>query len=1028
MDYQTFFEQLPSLYENWEQGLIVPKSDRFEKILNQVTGMTTVNVMQLLNFAVECLEPNEVYCEIGCFQGASLIAALLDRPEPMAYAVDNFSEFDAFGDSFDKLTENLSRFNLLDRVFFSHQEFEHFFCDLRELETEDKIGLYFYDAAGDYRSHLMGLLLVKSFLAERSLLVLSNSNWDVARQANWDFVAAHPQCKLFLDLTSHSYQLWNGLQVFVWDAAEEHHYNWESSQKLRNRSVIKLLYEMPDRDRQIIIGDLYKEAINQHRNTEQKLRDDRNNLDVKVSESLERELLQVAQKYQALLRWDSTNANVWLNLGIIFYVKEQYREALDMLLKSVELDPSQAIAYYSMGLVLEKVGDVSQAIQAYLKTIQVDPQETQAYNNLGNILYEAGEIEQAESIYRQAIAVNTNHFGSYVNLGKVMLAQQQVDAAIAIYQKALELKPGDPNILNNLEIALETKKYPGKVALYSGQGFYRQGKYEAAIGQFQKFLETQVGDLDFYRKLAICYEKLNQYEAVIQVYQQAAIVHPQEGIIYFWWILTLQAMGRTQDAIALASKASRLLPDDLSLKREEQLILPILYENPEEIHFYRQRFTQGLENFSQQISLESYEARKKALIGISRSQNFYLQYQGFNDLELQQMYGQLVHQIAAANYPEWAQPLTMPPLSQNSKIRIGYVSNFMYAHTVSKLYLGWLPNCNFQKFEVHCYYINQQQDTSTQKFRLYSNAFYHIPGDLEAVCQQIIRDQLHVLVFLEIGMHPQIIQMAALRLAPVQCVAWGHPITSGLPTIDYFISSDLMEPENAEQHYSEQLIRLPNIGISYNKPAIPQLTKTRADFQLRQDTVVYLCCQSLFKYLPQYDGIFAEIARQVPQAQFVFLSHASSYITEKFRQRLQYAFAKWGLNSEDYCLILPQQDQVSYWYLNLVSDIYLDTFAWSGGNTTLEAIACNLPVVTCPGEFMRGRHSYGILKMLGVTETIAKNEAEYIEIAVKLGLDPEWRKTIVQEMIDRHPSLYDDKTCVQALEAFYERVLQEYQF
>jgi predicted O-linked N-acetylglucosamine transferase (SPINDLY family) len=116
---------------------------------------------------------------------------------------------------------------------------------------------------------------------------------------------------------------------------------------------------------------------------------------------------------------------------------------------------------------------------------------------------------------------------------------------------------------------------------------------------------------------------------------------------------------------------------------------------------------------------------------------------------------------------------------------------------------------------------------------------------------------------------------------------------------------------------------------------------------------------------------------------------------------------------------------LGYASLNLVSDIYLDTLSWSGGNSTLEAIACNLPILTCPGEFMRGRHSYGILKMLGVTETIAQTEAEYIDIAVKLGREPEWRNSIIQRMIERHSYLYEDKTCVKALEDFYLRVVQE---
>jgi len=215
-------------------------------------------------------------------------------------------------------------------------------------------------------------------------------------------------------------------------------------------------------------------------------------------------------------------------------------------------------------------------------------------------------------------------------------------------------------------------------------------------------------------------------------------------------------------------------------------------------------------------------------------------------------------------------------------------------------------------------------------------------------------------------------QLAALRLAPIQCTSWAHPVTSGLPTVDYFLSSDLMEPSNAVEHYAEKLIRLPNIGISYPQPAIPAATATRANFRLREEAVVYLCCQTLCKYLPQHDDIFAEIARRVPQAQFAFISRPNADIGKLFQQRLQRAFAKYGLDSGDFCTILPKMDEKAYGNLQLLCDVFLDSFGWSGGHTTLEAIACNLPIVTCPGEFMRGRHSFGILQMLGVTETVAQ--------------------------------------------------------
>ena len=738
-----------------------------------------------------------------------------------------------------------------------------------------------------------------------------------------------------------------------------------------------------------------------------------------------KQLTAAEDKFKEVLEYDVFHATTWLNLGTLYYTTERYSEALEALVNTLEIEPSAVMAYYTSGLVLEKIGAIPKAIEAYQKAISLDSQSIDAYNKLGNIFWEKGELKEAELIYRQAIAANPEHFGSYLNLGNVLLEQEQIDEAIAAYEEALKLKPRYPDILHNLGVAFEAKNDHAEAALNYGYAFYRQGKYKEAIEQFQKFSESKAGDIFFYDSLAECYKSLNEYEKAIEIYEEGLKVYPQSDFIYVNIIETLQHYGKIKEAITFAQEASRLQPNNLILKIEEQSLLPIIYEQEEEIKFYRQRFINSLQILVQETSLDTPEARKTALEAVGSQTNFYLQYQGKNDLELQKQYGQFLHQVMAANYPEWSQPLSIPAISANEKIRIGYVSNYMRYHTVGKLMLGWLKNSNNQDFETYCYYTNRDIDHQTQQFRLYSNYFRHIPEDFEGICEQIISDKIHVLVFLDIGMYPQVSQIAGLRLAPVQCLAWGHPITSGIPTVDYYLSCELMEPEDPQQHYCEKLICLPNIGISYAKPVIPKPQKSRSEFRLRDDAVVYLSCQSLFKYLPQYDYIFAAIAQKVPQAQFIFISHSSRHITDIFSNRLQTAFAKFGLDSETYCVISPRLGWDDYSNLNQISDVYLDTLSWSGGNTTLEAIACNLPVVTYPGEFMRGRHSCGILQMLGVTDTIAATETEYIDIAVKLGLNKEWRTSIIKRMEERHSDLYDDKVCVAALEDFYRSVVQK---
>ncbi|HEY9852599.1 MAG TPA: tetratricopeptide repeat protein [Leptolyngbyaceae cyanobacterium] len=732
------------------------------------------------------------------------------------------------------------------------------------------------------------------------------------------------------------------------------------------------------------------------------------------------EFTEAERKYREILQLNSNHAEAWWGLGIVYYMLGEYQDALEMLYRSLDFDSASPNSHYSLGLVLEKIGYLPQAVQAYKKAIALAPHWIEVYDNLGKVLSEMGEIEQAEATYIQAIATDKKNYINYLNLGNILMMRQQIKEAIAAYEMALQLKPRDPIILNNLGLAWQAQNEPVQASLYFGYAAYRQGDYQAAITHYKNFLANQIGDVEVYIALAECYQYLDLYEEVIKTYRECLIFYPQVEI-YLRLALTLQDSGQTEAAIDIINEALEIFPDEISLQLEQLRILPIIYENQEEIRYYRHRFSQGLADLIQRTSLETPEAKESALRAIGWRTNFYLQYQGCNDLELQKQYGQFVHRVMAANHPEWVKKVPMPNVDREEKIRIGYVSDCFHFHTVGMVFLGWLKNCDREKFHISCYYTNNQIDEYTQQYQISCDNFYHIPDNLEAICQQIIGDRIHILVFLDIGMVPQMTQLAALRLAPIQCAAWGHPVTTGLPTIDYFLSGDFMEPENAQQHYSEQLIRLPNIGISYSKPIIPAPTKTRFDFNLKENAVIYISCQSLFKYLPQYDYIFPSIAQQVPQAQFVFLSQLPAPINQQFRQRLHRAFAEFGLDSEQYCIILPRQTHIDYWHLNLVSDVFLDTFRFTGFLTTLESIACRLPIVTCPGEFMRSRQSYGILKMLGISETIAQNEAEYIEIAVKLGLQPEWRHSIVKRIGNYQEFLYEDKACIEALEAFFEQ-------
>ncbi|PHM10622.1 tetratricopeptide repeat protein [Nostoc sp. 'Peltigera malacea cyanobiont' DB3992] len=331
---------------------------------------------------------------------------------------------------------------------------------------------------------------------------------------------------------------------------------------------------------------------------------------------------------------------------------------------------------------------------------------------------------------------------------------------------------------------------------------------------------------------------------------------------------------------------------------------------------------------------------------------------------------------------------------------------------------GWVENLDRSEFELFGYQTQVTKDYSTISASKAFDKFVQGLRSIEQWYEVITEDKLHVLIFPEFGMDPMTIQLGCLRLAPIQMTSWGHPDTSGLPTIDYYLSSDLMEPENAQEHYTEKLVRLPNLSIHYTPLAIQPKEVKKADIGLKEDEILFWCCQSLYKYLPNHDDVFPSIAKQLENSKFVFIKHQSEDITEVFRQRLNHAFTALGLDYQKHCLFLSRMNDSEFAGTTALADVFLDSIGWSGCNSTLESVAHNIPVVTLPGELMRGRHSLAILKMMGIEETIASNKAEYVQIAIRLGKDAEYRQYISQQVAENKHKLYGDLKPVRALEDF----------
>jgi protein O-GlcNAc transferase len=647
------------------------------------------------------------------------------------------------------------------------------------------------------------------------------------------------------------------------------------------------------------------------------------------------------------------------------------------LQESLQNNPNNATLLNELGQVLLNLNKAADAIEMFRQALQIDPALNIARSNLGQALRLLGRLAEAEQILREAVNVNPADPSIQNRLGTVLRERGRSSEAERHYREALRLSPGHADVLNNLG---------------------------ALMNEVGKMIEAE------------------------QCFRSSIASDPKHAMAQCNLGLILSDRGLQKEAEQCFLSAVKADQNYFSARMSYVMNkLAILYEDETEVERSRLEYQQALQELHDWLPLDDESTTYAAAETVGWVSPFYLAYQGKNDRALQAVYGSLICEIMARRYPEFVTPPPMPPVVENTPLRIGIVSAYFADHSNWKTPIrGWIENIDRNEFQVFGYYTGFNQDNATEKARQACHEF--IEGlPFEALARKIRDDALHVLIFPEIGMDPVTTKLATLRLAPVQCNSWGHPDTSGMPTIDYYLSSDLMEPENGQASYTEKLVRLPNISIHYTPPCydIPQLS--RKDFGLREDNVLYCCAQSLFKYLPQFDFIFPRIAECVDNAQFVFFSsQRSADLTDKFTHRIIRAFERKGLDASRYVVVMPRMDYATFQAAAKVCDVYLDSVEWSGCNTTLESLVCNLPVITYRGSTMRGRHTYAFLKMMGFDELIADDLDAYIELAVQIGQDQSMREHIRSEISVRLPRIYDNLECIRALEQFLRQAVNPY--
>jgi len=764
---------------------------------------------------------------------------------------------------------------------------------------------------------------------------------------------------------------------------------------------------------------------------------------------------------------DPVNGDALHLLGLMRLGAADYQSARDFLERAAAASPTNHICLYNLGEAYRCLGLLGNAAESYEKAIDLRPEFVEARNNLGIVLSEMGLLEAAAESYERALLITPDSAQILVNLGNALIEAGRFGEAAIRFECALSLdadfmeayhgfcrasggleRPGEElerignaitarpdaskmlnNLgnalqdLNRLDEALDTYERALLIDPYSARTHLARGLILEGLGRIDEAYQSLTRAVSLAPDWAeahddlgrFCYEQglfdeaKGHFQAAVGKGDPSALAHSHLGAV-------LAQEGLLESAAAQYEKAHALQPHG-GFKVILATLAPVIPRSADEIRAARGAMEEKIEDLlAQNLTIDDpFRAIGKA--------NFYLAYQGLDDRDIQTKLARFYETICPSL--AFVAPHCKGGQQQKraGKIKIGFLSRHLRNHTIGQYMRGIIALLDRDAFEIHLFLFPHKKDGITEFIKERADSVTLVPETLFLARRVVAAKELDILFYPDIGMDPFTYFLAFSRLATVQCAFYGHPITTGLRTMDYFISHADCEVPDGDSHYSERLVKLSErvAYAYYYRPREPANDKTRRDFSLSESDHVYLCAQSLFKVHPDFDGMLRDILSIDREGVAVFFHGEHETWTDLLKERLSENLGE-GINRVKF---LARQQYEDYLRLVSLSDVVLDTPHFNGGATTFDALAMGVPIVTLPGAYMRGRQTYALYRRMGVMECVAATSLEYVDKAVRLATDASYREGVRQKISERSFLIFEDRGMVKELEGHLAAMMRD---
>lgn len=696
--------------------------------------------------------------------------------------------------------------------------------------------------------------------------------------------------------------------------------------------------------------------------------------------------------YLRVTKLDPSNGEAWHLLGVVTYQMGKVDKAIAHYRRAVELRPRAAEMLNNLALALRAKGDTTGAAGYFAQALRVRPEYAAAAYNLGLLQEQAGDVNAAERSYRQALASDSNAVHALTNLGNLLRAQGRLAEAERHLVRAHSLAAKDAAANGNLAL------------LRIDQARHAQARELADTAT-----RLEPDNPAWWEALGTALRLAQDADAALAPLRRAAALAPKVAAIPLQLALAHAESGDHDAATEAYARALVLAPDWTRARWQQALSVPAIAASEAAVALALEHFDRGLD------ALVADPGDAEAAFECAQSVGvFGLHYLPGDHRARQQRFGDLIGAVAARARPQFVQPTRWRPLAHGGSLRVGFVSAYLHDHVVERYFGGWIHGLDAARFERHVWYTGATPDARTAALSERVERYAEPTGSFDDLAAALRAAELDVLVYLDVGLDPRQQALAALRLAPVQCAAYGHPVGTGLATIDYYLSGDALEPEDAQADYRERLVRLPGLGCAPRPPAIPLQTGTSDSYEAGSTSL--LCLQNLMKLPPAFDDVLARVL--AASGATLVLFDRSAGISRRFLERVSIALRRQGLDPARAVRIEAARPYAHYLALVQQADLVLDSPGFSGGGTSLDALGVATPVLTFDGRFARGRQTAAMLRLLDLPGLIAADDDDYVTKAVAVLADPDARRSLREQLRARGARLFENAAVIPALETF----------